>query len=165
MNTNTIQMFDATIKYSQEEIFVQPVCEFFAIDYLNQRKYINKHEFIKTCVSKKTSMFIFQDERERLCLTKEGFVAWILQLRCQIVHPNLRENLGLYQKFIIQYLFGSYEREKNVVMQYYRYKKIKRLIKVLTSELKICQNGIDDYLSGKCRQTKLEFIQNYLLNI
>lgn len=157
MDTTAISMFTSTVKYSGEDIFIQPFCDFFQIDYLNQRKAINRNPLFKTSVSKKTSMLLFGDERERLTLTKQGFITWILQLRCQIVHPNLREKLLLYQSLIFDFMFGSIEREEKAKVNYARLNKLKRLKTKIVSEIARCEDEIHNYLDGKFVQTRIQF--------
>ncbi len=157
METNALTMFNSTIKYDGDDIFIQPFCDFFGIDYLNQKKAINKSLLLKTSVSKKTSMLIFGDERERIALTKQGFITWILQLRCQIVHPNLQEKLLQYQSLIFDFMFGSVKREEKARINYARLNKLKRLKGIITSEITKCENDIQGYLENKFVQTKLEF--------
>ncbi len=156
METNEIKMFSNTIKYCGEDIFIQPFCDFFQIDYLNQRKVINNNPLLKTSVSKKTSKLLFGDERERIALSKKGFITWILQLRCQIVHPSLQENLYKYQNLIFDYLFGSIEREERFKKNYARIKKLKRLKSKIVLEIARCEDEVSNYLDEKYIQTKLE---------
>lgn len=157
MQNTALTMFNATVKYSGDVIFVQPFCDFFGIDYLNQKKSINNNPLLKTSVSKKTSMLLFGDERERICLTKQGFITWILQLRCQIVHPNLQEKLLLYQSLIFDFMFGSIEREQNIKVTYARLGKLKRLKAKIVTEIAVCENEIHSYLDGKFLQREIDF--------
>lgn len=154
--TEALKMFENTVKYSGEDIFIQPFCDFFGIDYLNQKKSINNNPLLKRSMSKKTSMLLFGDERERITLSKQGFITWILQLRCQIVHPNLQENLIEYQTLIFDFMFGSIEREEKTKVMYARLKKLKRLKGKINGEIKNCESQIQNYLSQKFIQTTLQ---------
>jgi hypothetical protein len=156
METTALSMFNSTVKYEGDDIFIQPFCDFFGIDYLNQKKAINRNALLKTSMSKKTSMLLFGDERERIALTKTGFITWILQLRCQIVHPNLQEKLMQYQSLIFEFMFGSIHREENARINYARLKKLKRLKRIINTEISKCENDIQGYLQNKFVQAKLE---------
>lgn len=164
METTAISMFRSTVKYCGDDIFIQPFCEFFEIDYLNQKKAINGNLLLKRYVSKKTSKLLFGDERERIALTKKGFITWIIQLRCQIVHPNLQDKLLEYQSLIFDYLFGSLEREQRIKVTYSRLNKLKSLKSKISAEISRCQSEIDEYLRGKFLQTRLEFDKPKNLN-
>ncbi len=157
MDTTAISMFKSTVKYCGQEIFIQPFCDFFQIEYDNQKRLINKHPFLKRCTGKNPSMSLFGDERERVTLTKQGFITWILQLRCQIVHPNLQEKLFEYQSFILEFMFGSIEREETAKVNYSRLNKLKRLKTKIVAEIARCEDEIHNYLDGKFIQTRLQF--------
>lgn len=150
-------MFDATIKYGGEDIFIQPVCDYFGIDYLNQKKLINRNPLLKSAVSKKTHMLLFGDERDRLALTKRAFITWILQLRCQIVHPSLREKLVLYQQLIFDFMFGSIERIETVRINYARLKKLKSLKAKIGAEINRMEDDVQCFLNERFIQTRLNF--------
>jgi hypothetical protein len=155
-NNDALMMFDSTVKYSGDVIFIQPFCDFFQIDYLNQKKSINNNSLIKRYVSKKTSMLLFGDERERIALTKQGFITWILQLRCQLVHPSLQEKLLQYQTLIFDFMFGNIKNEENTKLIYARLKKLKRLKSKIGLEIKRCEDEVQGYLNSKFVQGKLE---------
>lgn len=157
MDTTAISMFTSTVKYSGEDIFIQPFCDFFQIDYLNQKKAINNNPLLKKAVSKKTHQLMFGDNQARICLTKQGFITWILQLRCQIVHPSLQEKLLQYQSLIFDFMFGSIEREEKAKVNYARLNKLKRLKTKIVSEIARCEDEIHNYLDGKFVQTRLQF--------
>jgi hypothetical protein len=157
METTALTMFQETIKYSGEDIFIQPFCDFFQIDYLNQRKVINRNSLLKKAVSKKTSMLLFGDDRERICLTKRGFLTWILQLRCQIVHPSLKEKLEEYQELIFDFLFGSIERENKAKINYARLIKLKKLKAKINQEIARCELQTKSFLIDKWLQPELPF--------
>lgn len=157
MDTTAIKMFRTTVKYCGQDIFIQPFFDFFQIDYINQKKSINNNPLLKTSMSKKTSMLIFGDKRERIALTKQGFITWILQLRCQIVHPSLREKLLQYQSLVFDYMFGSIEREEKAKVNYARLNKLKRLKSKITVEINRCEEDINNYLKGRFIQTHLKF--------
>lgn len=164
MEQHAIIMYRSTIKYHGEEIFIQPVCDFFRIDYLNQKKAIHANPLLKRSVSKKTSKLLFGDERERLTLTKQGFITWILQLRCQIVHPNLQEKLIEYQSLIFDFMFGSMEREEKAKLNYARLNKLKRLKSRIVAEIARCEEEIQNYLEGRFIQGRLQFEKPLLKN-
>lgn len=157
METTAVEMFDQTIKYHGDDIFIQPFCDFFQIDYLNQKKIINRNLLLKKAMSKKTHLLLFGDNFERICLTKKGFLTWILQLRCQIVHPSLQEKLAEYQELIFDFLFGSVERENKAKLNYARLIKLKKLKGKITSEIARCENQTNLFLIDRWLNPELPF--------
>lgn len=162
MQTQEIQMFSSTVKYSysDDHIFIQPFCDFFQIDYINQKKAIIRNPLLKRCASKNTSILLFGDQKERVTLTKQGFITWILQLRVQIVHPNLQEKLLQYQTLIFDYMFGALKREENAKAQYARLGKLKKLKTKITAHIAECEAEVNDYLENRFIQTKLPLEEN-----
>lgn len=157
MDTTVITMFTNTVKYCGDVIFVKPFCDFFQIDYDNQCRRINYSELLKRSAGKNPDKLLFGDERERITLTKQGFITWILQLNPSIVQVSLREKLFQYQSFIFDFMFGSIEREENAKVSYARLKKLKRLKTKIASEIALCEDEIHNYLDGKFVQTRLTF--------
>jgi hypothetical protein len=154
-NNEALKMFENTVKYSGDVIFIQPFCDFFGIDHTNQLKVINKSPLLKKWASKKTSMLLFNDNFQRIALTKQGFIAWILQINCQIVQEDLREKLIEYQSLIFEFMFGSMQREDKTKLMYARLKKLKKLKGKINAEIKNCENQVQGYLSYKFTQTTL----------
>lgn len=155
-NNTALTMFTSTVKYSDDVIFIQPFCDFFQIDYLNQRKSINNNPLLKRSMSKKTSMLLFGDERERIALSKQGFITWIVQLRIQLVHPSLQEKLLEYQTLIFDYMFGNIQSEDKTKLAYARLNKLKRLQSKIKAEIKKAEKDIDGYLISKFGQLELK---------
>jgi hypothetical protein len=149
MENKELEMFNKTVKIQEDVIFVQPFCDFFNIHYKNQLKIINNNKFCQTGVCKKRSMLLFGDNRERICLTKRTFIAWILQINPQIVHPNLQEKLLLYQTLIFDYMFGSLEREEKTKIQHTRLQRLKALKTKISAEISLCEKEIKSYLDSK----------------
>lgn len=156
MNTTAITMFTSTVKYSGDDIFIKPFCDYFQIEYDNQCRRIKSSPLLKTSTGKNTSMLLFGDERERVTLTKQGFITWILQLNPSIVQVSLREKLIQYQSLIFDFMFGSLEREARVKTTYARLNKLKRLKTKIVAEIANCESEIHNYLEGKFIQTQLQ---------
>ncbi len=157
MDTTAISMFTSTVKYCGDAIFIKPFCDFFGIEYNNQTRRINSSPLLKTCMGKNPSMLLFGDGRERITLTKQGFITWILQLNPQIVQVSLREKLLQYQSLIFDFMFGSIEREETAKVNYSRLNKLKRLKTKIVAEIARCEDEIHNYLDGKFIQTRLQF--------
>ncbi len=113
MKNEQLQMFNQTVKFNGNNIWVKPVCDFFGINYDKQIRRINQNILLKSHTSKKADELLFLDKRQDFCLTKQGFLTWILQINSKIVQPNLSEKLIEFQKLIIDFLFGSIQRTFN----------------------------------------------------
>ena len=157
MESNALQMFNATIRYADDTIFVQPVCDFFKINAQNQYRVINKDAILRTERIKKSSKSIFDDERPRLTLSRRGFIRWIQLLNPQIVHVSLRGKLIEYQTLIFDFLFGKVEREEEIKTVVKRRDKLKRLKSIISAELNACQERIESYITGRFNQSQLNF--------
>jgi P22_AR N-terminal domain len=157
METTAVTMFNSTVKYSGDDIFIQPFCDFFGISYKNQLRSILRNPLLKKAGTKKRSISLFGDNFERVALKKQAFITWILQINPQIVHENLREKLFQYQSLIFDFMFGSVQREEKARLNYARLNKLKRLKGIISSEISKCESDIHNYLENKFVQTKLEF--------
>jgi hypothetical protein len=164
METTALSMFNSTIKYHGNDIFIKPFCDFFKIEYDNQCRRIKSSPLLKTSAGKNTSMLLFGDERERVTLTKQGFITWILQLNPSIVQVSLQEKLLQYQTLIFDFMFGSIKREESIRLKYMRLKKLKKLKSKIANEISNCEEEIKSYLDGKFIQTKIQFEKPKELN-
>lgn len=148
-------MFQRTVIYSGDYIFIQPLCDFFGINYENQRRVIARNKIIKTSAIKKSSMLLFGDERERIAVTKRGFISWVLQINDQIVHPNLREKLVEYQTYILDYMYGSLERESQLRQKYAHLRQLRHSYGHIGNEIQRINRDMSDYLEERFGQTNL----------
>ena len=159
METQQLAMFQSTIQYSGEFIYIKPICDFFDINYENQCRVIGRDSLLKKWSTKKSNSLLFGDNYPRILLSKRGFIRWIQQLNHQIIQVDLREKLLQYQELVFDFLFESAEREEKVKLDYARLHKLKRLKAKINLEINRCEAEIQNYLSGKCSQTTLNFPQ------
>ncbi|HMG94374.1 MAG TPA: phage antirepressor N-terminal domain-containing protein [Chryseolinea sp.] len=157
METSALEMFNATVKYTGEHIFIKPFCDFFQINMQNQYRSIDKDEILRSERIKKSSMLLFNDERARVALSKRGFTRWIQILNPQIVQVSLRQKLIQYQRLIFDFLFGKVERDEQIKVIAHRRDKLKRLKSKIAIEISLCEEQIYDHLLGKSPQGKLDF--------
>jgi hypothetical protein len=157
MEANAISMFQSTIKYSGDVIFIKPFCDFFGISYQNQQRFISNDHILKRSSTKKSSMFIFGDERERLALPKKSFIRWIQLINPQIVQVTLREKLIVYQEMIYDFLFSSVEQIEQVRTDFKRLKKLRSLYGKVGSEIQNVNNKITGFLENQLSQTEIPF--------
>lgn len=157
MEKNTLQMFQTTIQYHQDLIWVKPVCDYFEIHVRNQHKKIKNDPILQKLVRKNIPDLGGIDKNGRILLTKKGFIRWI-----QIINPaTIKEELKLkfiqFQSLVMDYLFGNFEKEEQIRVKYNRLNKLKRLKSSIVLEISRCESDINDYLSGRFLQTKLDF--------
>jgi len=153
-------MFKDTVKYSGDAIFIKPVCDLFQIDYDNQCRRIKSSDLLKTSAGKNTAMWLFSDERERVTLTKQGFLTWILQLNPSIVQVSLQKKLLEYQSMIFEFMFGSIQRDEETRIKYARLHELRQQKKNIIAEITACENDIQDYLDTRFGQLRLDFSEN-----
>jgi len=156
-NTTALTMFNNTVKYSGDEIFVKPFCDFFKIEYDNQCRAINNSVLLKKSAGKNPSTILFGDNIKRVTLSKQGFITWILQVNPQIVQVDLRESLIKYQELIFDFMFGSIERETNIKLMYARLKKLRRLKSKIALEINRCDKEVQLYLNYRFIQVEMNF--------
>lgn len=144
MNNQILNMYQKTIKYHNEDIFIQPLCDFFGINYENQRRMINSDKILMKSSTKKSDVSQFGDNRNRLALTKRGFIRWVQLINVQIVDESLKDKLEEYQNFISDYLYNSSVKEdkSRIVYLYKRKDEIKLQRKQLSTELKDIESSI-----------------------
>lgn len=158
-NTTALSMFDTTVKYSGDQIFVKPFCDFFQINYRNQCRIIKNDVILQTSCTKKYDKLLFGDERERLTLSKAGFLRWIQLLNAQIVHVSLKEKLIDYQCLIFEFLLGKIHSEDKTKLAYNRLNKLKNLQSKIRLEIKKSEKEIQGYLVSKFGQTELKLTE------
>lgn len=157
-NTTALTMFNTTVKYSGEEIFIKPFCDFFEISYENQCRFIKKDVILQTSSTKKSDKLLFGDERERLTLNKVGFMRWIQLINPQIVQVSLREKLKEYQYLIFEFFLGNIKSEDKTKLAYARLNKLKRLQSKIKVEINKSEKQIQGYLCSKFGQLELKLI-------
>jgi len=108
MNENEILVFQKTVVLNQNDrIFIQFLCDFFGINSDNQSRFIKSDLILQTESSKMTDEITFNDKRQRLCLTKKGFLRWIQLINPNYVKIELREKFIQYQRLVFDYLYGN----------------------------------------------------------
>lgn len=164
MDSTALVMFRNTVMYSGNDIFIKPFCDFFDINYENQRRVINSDRLLQKWSTKKSSSLQFGDKYVRVLLTKKGFLRWIQQLKINIVRKDLQEKLAIYQEYIFDYLYGSFEKEEEIKKVVVRRNRLKSLKTKVESELKAMNDKIEDYLNGKVTVIEIPFTGNISLD-
>lgn len=139
-----IQIFTETVRYDDEEqhVFIKPLCDFFGIDSDNQRNTVIRDAILQSQSITKADEFIFGDKRERIALTKPGFIRWVQLLNPELVRPELKDKLVHYQTKITEWIMGSVDEEFKLRKFYKRSNEIDGMIKALKAEKKACDNFV-----------------------
>jgi hypothetical protein len=157
MDTTSVTMFQETVKYNGDYIFVKPICDFFGLDNETQVTKISESYLIQNFSKTRSDKMLFGDNRERLALTKQGFILWITQINPKTVSDTVQEKLMQYQKLVLDFLYGSYERELKIKSTILRVKKLKRLRAKINLEISQGDKLIKNYIEGRFIQPELEF--------
>jgi hypothetical protein len=146
-----IQIFTETVRYDNDEqyIFVKPLCDFFDIEYENVKKTVQRDEVLQRTSVIKADEFIFGDKRERIALTKPGFIRWVQLLNPDLVRPDLKDKLIHYQTKVTEWIMGNIDEDMKLRKAYKRSNEIDGIIKALKAEKKACDSFVQNYLSGK----------------
>ena len=143
---NAAGLLRQTVKYEHEHVWIKPVCDFFEIDYVHQRRFIKNDPVLANQVCKKTSSLAFGDNYQRILLTKKGFVRWVQLLKPNTVKEDLRPLLVQYQTAVFDYLYGSMEEKERTATVYKRLHKLRRLKGKIDAEIRACTGQVNTYL-------------------
>ncbi|GEM_PF-1057050 len=183
MENTELTMFAETIKYSGNQIWVRPVCDFFKLDVQNQYIKIKKDPILGKLYGKnrtdssengnlygknlpdssKNGNLVGKnkpdlgeiDKNGRILLAKKGFIQWIQIINVNTIIEELREKFLLYQSLVIDYIYGSFEREELMKVDYLRLKKLKRLYSVIGREIQRVDDRVRLYMDSRFSQLNL----------
>jgi hypothetical protein len=158
METRALQMFTSTVKNIDEDIFIEPLCDFFKIDWINQQKKMKNDPILAKCLRKNTSKSLFGDNYPRVCLEKRGFLRWIQILNPNIIDKHLRDSFIVYQELISDYLFGAAEEQKMIGSLNAKLQNLKLDYSVIGNEIRITQQKLFRALNNRY-QYSLPFAQ------
>jgi hypothetical protein len=98
-------------KSDTEEIFIEPVCNFFGIHLKNQIERIKRDRICQSDVRKNSCQAMFGDNKQRNCMGKRGFIRWIQIINAEIVRPELQTLFIQYQVAVFDYLYNGNEQK------------------------------------------------------
>lgn len=158
-----IVVFDeTTVNKENNQIPLKLICDYLGIDYDYQQHEISKSPVLKKYVVIVSNEELFGDKRQRLSLTKKGFLLFILSLSVESVPKENRETFYMYQEFIFDYLFDdAMLRESLTKNRLLLTNQLKKLEKEIENDEKFKQYTA---LKEKIRLTEAEFKKlNYRL--
>lgn len=158
MKATDLDLFHKTVQmYDQSYIWIKPVCDFFGINYENQTRKISSDAILANQSTKKSNSLIFGDNYLRVLLTKKGFIRWIQLINANTIADNLREQFIKYQSLVFDFLYGSFEENEAIRVEYARNKKLKRLSIKIQNEIRISNQRIQSFMDGRFLQQTIDF--------
>lgn len=158
MKATDLDLFHKTVQmYDQSYIWIKPVCDFFGINYENQTRKISSDAILANQSTKKSNSLIFGDNYLRVLLTKKGFIRWIQLINANTIADNLREQFIKYQSLVFDFLYGSFEENEAIRVEYARNKKLKRLSIKIQNEIRISNQKIQSFMDGRFLQQTIDF--------
>jgi P22_AR N-terminal domain len=158
MENQTLTTYQQTVVFvDRDQIAVKPLCDFFGIEYDNQVKKIRSDAILQFETGKKPCETLFGDKRERVFLSKKGFLRWIQVLNGSLVRPELQEALYNYQRYIFEYMYGDAARNDQAKIDYIRLKKLKHLYGAIGREIQIVQGNLTNNLDNMFIQQSINF--------
>jgi hypothetical protein len=136
MENSAIEMFKRTVQFENSFIWVQPVCDFFKINYRNQTRKIQNDRILANHCTKMSSSLMFGDNYPRFLVDKIGFIRWIQLINPKTVDESLRDKFQNYQELVFAYLYGSLEEEQQTKVSYHRLRKLEHLYGKIGAEIK-----------------------------
>ncbi len=165
MENSTLQIFKTTaISDSVGVIPAKPLCDFFGLDWSNQQKMLKNDILLAQLMVKKPSTGIDGKTYEMIHFTKKGFLRWVQLINYNIVKEELRNDFIDYQLQIFDFLFESHEQQYKMQVEYKRMNELEAIINDAQTELKAIKKNIGIYLNERYGQTKLEFVEQKILN-
>jgi len=156
METTSVQIFQNTIRYEGEYIYVKPLCDFFKIDYQNQVEKIRNDAILSNSYGKNPNKTVFGDNYPRVFLTKKGFVRWIQLINPATLPRELQEKFVEYQTDIFDYFYGTAQEENDIKRLLDEKMKIDSQLKVLAAQKRNTIKMLDSALYGRY-QYQLDF--------
>jgi len=110
METNLeLVLYKTILRDENQNIFIEPVCNFFGIQTRNQLDRLKKDPICQSDMQKIICQSVFGDNKQRYCIGKRGFIRWIQIINAQILRKNLRELFVQYQVAVFDYLYVGNE--------------------------------------------------------
>ena len=157
METTALTMFNQTVKYEQEYIWLKPVCDFFKINYENQTRKIKNDPILANQSTKKSNSLMFGDKYPRILLTKKGFIRWVQIVNANTIVESLREKFVKFQELIFDFLYGSADEQKKAKVNYARLQKLENLKAKIGIEIKRVRKELKQHWGNRYLQTTIPF--------
>lgn len=130
----------------------------------NHTDYIQTEPDIFNLRTKKSGDFGEIDQNGRILLTKRGFVRWIQIINANTIPQELRDQFITYQMLVFDYIYGSFEREEQVKVDYVRLKKLRRLYSVIGREIQRVEEQVRLYMDSRYTQLSLPLKETKHIN-
>lgn len=148
-------MDNQLITIDGEDVFVEPVCDFFEIDYKKQYLKIKNDAFLGSRVSKKTLESVFGDKRVRFCVDKFGFLVWLAGVNPNIVAEEKREAFRQFQANIYSFFHGSVKENTELKKLYAERESLEKEIAVKKDRIKYIDKRLKEAERKRYKQGEL----------
>ena len=169
MESTELTMFTETIRFQNSNIWIKPVCDFFKLDVQNQYTKIKNDPILGKLYGKNSTVLSQNnklvgkntpdlgeiDKNGRVLLSKKGFVRWIQIINANTIVDHLREKFILYQSLVFDFIYGSFEQEQQIKVDYQRLKKLKHLYSTIGREIQRVETNVKRYMDSRFCQLSL----------
>ncbi len=149
METTALKMFESTVRYEGDQIFVKPLCDFFKIDYQNQVERIRNDSILASSYGKNRNKMVFGDNYPRVSLDKKGFIRWIQLINPSILPEDMRENFVNYQTLIFDFFYGSAEQENSIQILVNRSQYLDEQLRELARQKRMVKKHLTQVLNER----------------
>lgn len=149
MDNSIKQIYQQTIQYQNQMIWVAPVCEFFGLDTKYHYHKIKNHSILGNLVGNNQPDLGMIDNNGRIFLSKNAFIIWIGTINPKKIKQELKKAFDKFHRFIFDYMFGSLEERATAVTSNKRLLKLERLNKIITKEIKVEKKKINRFVTGQ----------------
>lgn len=149
MESTSLQLFQETIFFDQQNIYLKPICDYFKISYENTQRKINNDPIMANHSTKKSNGSLFGDNYPRLLVDKIGFVRWIQLINANTIDESVREKFKIFQELSLDYLYGSLEERRLASIHHTRLKKLKSLYGKIGAEIQRVSKELQGYYDNQ----------------
>lgn len=149
METTALQMFNATVKIENENIWIKPLCDFFNLHVQNQYTKIKNDPILGSIYGKNHKQMGEIDSHGRIFLSKKGFLRWVQIINPNTIDDNLVPQFLVFQELIFDYLIGSAEEQKRIGDLNANLQTLKSEYGRLGAEIKATQKALIEALNHR----------------
>lgn len=163
METTALQMFTATVKFENENIWIKPVCDFFNLHLQNQYTKIKNDPILGKLYGKNRTEIVENenlvvknrtdlgeiDQNGRILLSRKGFLRWVQIINPNTIDENLLSQFLVFQELIFDYLIGSAEEQKRIGDLNANLQELKSEYGRLGAEVKATQKALIEALNHR----------------
>ena len=118
MDDKLVDVFRKTMPLDNLEIIpILFFCKFFDLEYDKHSKYLSNDKSFEDDLYKVEDKELYDDNKKRISLSKNGFIRWVLQINSSSLSPTIHTLFKNYQKNLINYLFSNAYEQQRVLLK------------------------------------------------